>query len=365
MALAVEHGSRRAGALGSAGELTPEWCTAALAGTAVAGGRVVDCQVTAIGTGQVADTFRLGLQWEPSGAGAPSYVAKVTAASPASRAAARATRSYEVEVGFYRDIAPGLDLSRPACHFAAYEPDGNRCTIVLEDLAPARTGDQLGGLAEADALRAVHELAALHSAHWGDGRAGTLEWMPRRDAGTANRMASLATTLQSRFLRRFGGRLLPEVADLVERFVPRVAQYLCERPGPRTVVHGDFRADNMLFDTRRVAVVDFQTVAHEHGAADLSYFLGGSLTTVERRRVERDVVELYAALLRRRGVELAAAAAWHEYRRYALDGLLMAIVASALVARTERGDEMFAVMANRHGVHALDVGALPLLDGRR
>ena len=36
---------------------------------------------------------------------------------------------------------------------------------------------------------------------------------------------------------------------------------------------------------------------------------------------------------------------WEQYRRYAFGGLIMAIVASFLVRRTERGDEMFITMA--------------------
>jgi hypothetical protein len=39
----------------------------------------------------------------------------------------------------------------------------------------------------------------------------------------------------------------------------------------------------------------------------------------------------------------------------------MAIVASMVVRRTERGDEMFVAMAERHGRHALDVDAEALL----
>lgn len=39
----------------------------------------------------------------------------------------------------------------------------------------------------------------------------------------------------------------------------------------------------------------------------------------------------------------------------------MAVAASMLVERTERGDAMFMVMAERHSQHALDVQATALL----
>ena len=41
----------------------------------------------------------------------------------------------------------------------------------------------------------------------------------------------------------------------------------------------------------------------------------------------------------------------------------MALAASMLVERTERGDEMFMTMAHRHARHALDLDAPALLVG--
>jgi hypothetical protein len=44
----------------------------------------------------------------------------------------------------------------------------------------------------------------------------------------------------------------------------------------------------------------------------------------------------------------------HDHRLGTAGGLLMAVIASQQVARTERGDEMFAVMAERHATHMAD-----------
>jgi hypothetical protein len=52
---------------------------------------------------------------------------------------------------------------------------------------------------------------------------------------------------------------------------------------------------------------------------------------------------------------------WHDYRRGTWSGLVMAIAASMLVERTERGDEMFMAMAHRHARHALDLDAPAVL----
>ena len=44
-----------------------------------------------------------------------------------------------------------------------------------------------------------------------------------------------------------------------------------------------------------------------------------------------------------------------------LAGLVMAVGASMLVERTERGDAMFMAMATRHAQHILDLEAIDLL----
>ena len=54
-------------------------------------------------------------------------------------------------------------------------------------------------------------------------------------------------------------------------------------------------------------------------------------------------------------------ACWEEYRLGTFAGLLMAVAASMLVERTDRGDQMFLTMADRHARHALHLEAPDLL----
>ncbi len=60
-------------------------------------------------------------------------------------------------------------------------------------------------------------------------------------------------------------------------------------------------------------------------------------------------------------MELTWSACWDGYRRHAFGGIVMDVIAAMVVQRTERGDEMFTAMANRHAAHALDLDALDLL----
>jgi aminoglycoside phosphotransferase (APT) family kinase protein len=125
------------------------------------------------------------------------------------------------------------------------------------------------------------------------------------------------------------------------------------------VAHNDYRVDNLLFadgpDADPVVVVDWQTCVYGPGISDLAYFIGGSLETEQRRLHERDLVRDYHHRMTAAGVALSWDDLWAQYRRYTVAGLIMAIAASMLVKRTPRGDDMFMVMAERAGRHAIDL----------
>ena len=326
-------------------DLTPQWCTAALAAT-TDGASVTDARVELVGTGQVADTARLRLTYEPPGAGPPTLIAKVPAADEASRGAARVTRTYEVEAGFYRDLAATLPVRTPHCHHAGHDPLTDAYDVVLEDVAPAEQGDQMAGCSVDDVAAAIDELALLHGPRWGDESLESIGWLYRGD--NTDGIVALVQYAAGPFKEHYAERLDADTNSLVDRIVGHLDDYLRRRPKPWTIVHGDYRADNLLFGGDRVVVVDWQTVGLGPGPADLSYLLGASLLPEMRHRHEAALVDRYVAGLQAQGVDVDRDEVWKGYRRYAFGGLVMAIVASALVRRTARGDDMFVTMAERH-----------------
>jgi hypothetical protein len=338
--------------------VTAEWLTAVL--EPMSGGRVVDVVQSAVGTGQIADSIRLDLVWEPAAAGPASLVAKVTSASEASRQAALATRTYEVEVGFYSDLADKLPVRSPRCYWAGFDHATAAYCVLLEDLAPAVQGDQMRGCSVEEAGLAIDELALLHAPMWGAPGLDELSWMQGRGGTSTPGTGSFVEMLMPGFLERFGARLSPDVADLVPRFVARLSTQP-PATAPLTIVHGDFRSDNLMFGLERVCVLDWQTVSVGRGVSDVSYFLGGSLLPDDRRAAERDLLERYCKGLSAQGVELDEDECWLDYRRYACSSLVMAIIASMLVTQTDRGDEMFLAMADRSGRLALDLDTEALL----
>lgn len=331
------------------------------------GGAIVSgVDVEPVGTGQMAQCFRLGLRYDRPGAGPARLLAKLPSSDPTSRATAAALRAYEVEVNVYRHLLGSLAVRAPSLYWSALDPTTSEFALLLECVHPARPGDQLAGCGPDEAASAVAELVGLHAPRWGDRRLAAWDWLHRNTDQTAGLLPAMVRALHPGFVERYGHRLDGEIVTVTERLMEVLDVHDADKPGPWTVTHGDFRPDNLLFGDpgERVAVVDWQTAVLGPGVADLSYFVASALPPALRREHEVDLVRLYQQQMASAGVAMAWDDLWWQYRRYAVGGLVMAIAASMLVERTDRGDDMFMTMTERHARHASDLDALALLADR-
>jgi len=344
-------------------DLTPALLTELLAHH-IGGAAVTAVQAETVGTGQMATCLRLRLDYDPPGAGPASVIAKLPSVDPDSRAAAATARCYEIEVNFYRELHADLNVRTPAVFHAEVDVAETDFLLLMADVAPARQGDQLAGCHPDEAAAAVRELANLHAPRWGHSRLEELEWLHRNTEENKDFVPTVVRMLYPGFLERYADRLAPETQAVADRLVAHLDAYFSVRTGPWTVTHGDFRLDNLLFEEGEdisVYVVDWQTSVLGAGVSDLSYFLGSAFPVEQRRQHEQDLVRLYQGHMAAAGVDLDRDDLWHQYRRYSFGGLIMAIVASMMVQRTSRGDDMFMTMAERHGRHAIDLEAATLL----
>jgi hypothetical protein len=331
-----------------------------------------------IGTGQSADSYRFELEHArgsaaegaaPEGvAGRPPrrLVAKLPSADPTSRQTGHVHGSYRREVGFYREIRQTVAVPTPDPIHVDFDPEDSDFVLLLEDLAPARQGDQIAGCSPAIARVAMDAIAGLHAPRWGDPTLRKHTFLTGLDDEASGR-PDLFALMWKGFLDRYRDRLEPEVRDLGLALRDRFDRYARPYPGPRCVVHGDYRLDNVLIDAGgeepHLFVVDWQTAGLGCGTLDVAYFLGAGLLPEDRRIHEEALVSRYVDALATRGVrDYDLERAWTDYRWYSFAGYVMAIIASMLVVQTERGDEMFMTMAHRHGRHALDLDAIGLLD---
>lgn len=338
-------------------DLTADWLT-----ETVGAGRVGGFTVERIGTGQMSECYRVKLDYA-EGEGPASLVLKVAASDPVSRGTGQALGLYEREVQFYSDIAPRLGGPVAHCYHASYEPETGGFTLLLDDAAPAVVGDEIRGASVQDATLALTALGRLHAPLIGSTALSEAAWL-NRDSPMNQ---ALLTQLLSGFLERYGEAITPEQRLVGQKLADSFDDYLAqESAGDRVhgLVHGDYRLDNMLFgrpgSLRDLTVVDWQTVTWGPAMTDLAYFLGCALRT-EDRRAHYD--ELLGAYHRGLGENppLTLEQVREGVRRQSFFGVMMAIVSSMLVERTERGDQMFLTMMERHSSHVLDTGALEAL----
>ena len=347
--------------------LTPDWLSRALAASGTIGQeRVLEVACTEVGTGQMCDCARVTLRYDRPTHAPATMIVKLPAADDTSRATALALRSYENEVRFYQQLAPQLEIRTPGVFYADIDVDTARFVLLLEDLAPAEPGDQIAGCSEETAAVAVDELVKLHTARWGDPSLADLEWLHRDKELARQFLLALIPGLWAGFRERYGEILAGDVLDAGSALFDNFERYLLAGNEPWTVVHGDYRLDNLLFDPTPggtpIAGVDWQTVTDGPGAYDVAYFLGAGLLADERRQVERGLVQRYHTGLLSAGVTgYDWQRCWTDYRRGTWSGLVMAVAASMLVERTARGDEMFLTMAARHARHALDLDAVAVI----
>jgi len=318
-------------------------------------GDVSDVVARPIGTGQMSQSLRVSYR---HGGELAQVVVKLAATDPTSRATGVALGAYSREVAFYRHASTWASGSVPRCLYAEYDSTEGWFSLILEDLHPAAPGDQIAGCSPEVARYALDAVAAVHAPVLGNHVLGGQVWLTQPNPLTQD----LYNQVLGGFLNRYGDRVSPEHREVVEEFGSRVDAWLADRRPPLGLVHGDFRLDNLLFLGERCTIVDWQTVAWGPAMRDVAYFLGGSLTVADRRTHEYPLVRGYHQALTAAGASgLTWEQCWLEYRRQSFYGVLMSVIASMIVERTERGDDMFTTLLARHAQHVLDVDGLELL----
>ncbi|MBF6290525.1 phosphotransferase family protein [Nocardia farcinica] len=339
-----------------AAQLTPEWLGRAL------GRPVRAARVEPVGTGQIGAVYRVHLD----GVGVPERVlAKLPAADPGTRA--MLAGPYRQEVAFYTRLAATVAVRVPRCHHAVSRGDSAEFTLLLEDLAPATPGDQIAGCGYPEAAAAVRNLAGLHAPRWCDPALLDEPGLSLNGPGEAAMLADLYGPALDTFLARLGDRLDPADAGTLRACAAGSSDWLVARPERFALVHGDYRLDNLLFDTRgggTVTAVDWQTLGLGLPARDLAYFVGTALDPADRARHEDALVEQYWRALCELGVTGYTLGQCRRDYVFAMpQGPLVAVFGAAYGTPSERGDAMFAAMVRRSCAAIRELGSLATTPG--
>jgi hypothetical protein len=316
-------------------ELTSEWLTEVLdTGATVVG---VRCEEIGVDVGFMGEVHRCHLTWEPGDSAVdppPSVIVKVPTQNSVNFAVGDAAMSYEREIVVYQTLRSTLGVPMPGYLYGAMDPDPapwlqrplfflfdhlpigginwllaqflkisgkskRRYVLVIEDIADARPPTQHVGGSLEDARRSLQVLAQFHAANWMRGEA--LESYPNIwPVDTVPRIGQ-ASYVRNRdqFVERFGPVLsngMLDRLDAIQERIPDLCALLAAEPW--TLLHGDFRLDNILFRPNGDTVVlDFQGLGAGRPAVDVAYFITTALTAEHREEEDRLLRTYHDALV--------------------------------------------------------------------
>lgn len=342
---------------------TPTQITAAWLGSTL-GADISSVEVAAIGTGQTGATYRITPTY-PQPSGLPStLIAKLPSQSAEVRE--RVALGYRAEHAFYTRVAETVSVPLPRFYSCEISDDGAEFVLLLADMQPAVPGDQIRGCDRAEAVLAVEAIAGLHGPRWCDPAWLSLDGvtMPRADADFARGMGHLGRVALDTTLAGLGDRITAQDRATLTESAELLENWLLLRPDRFSLLHGDYRLDNILFhpDGTSVTVVDWQTLTVGLPARDLAYFLGTSVLPQLRAQWESELVETYHRRLVECGVtDYPAAECWTDYRLGMLQVPLITTFGYAFAATTDRGDDMMLAMIERgcQAIRLLDT--IPLI----
>ncbi len=347
-------------------DVTPAWLSAALSadGETV----VVDTlDIAAVGTGQTGATYRISATYAANPAGLPdTFVIKLPAQDDAVKGGV--TLGYLSEVAFYARVADKMAVPMPRCFYSDIANEGADFALLLEDMSPAVQGDQILGATADQARLAVTALAGLHGPSWCDPTwLGLAEIaMPKPGDEPAIRgLGDIARMAVDMTLEKLAPHIDAADRETATAAMSVVTPWLLAERDRFSLMHGDYRLDNLLFDpqTTRVAVVDWQTMGIGLPARDLSYFTATSLQPELRAAIEQQLVDDYHQALLGYGVpDYDRETCWRDYRLGMLQAPLITSLGCAFASSTERGNAMMVAMLQRGCQAIRELETLELVD---
>ena len=319
------------------------------------------------GVGMMSSMSRILLDYSQDTDTAPqSLVIKFIAENETNRAVAAQYNLYEREVRYYQQLADQTEARSPRIYSAYIDAEQN-FHLLMEDVSDYRMGDQVTGATADECELCINELAKLHAPFWG--RMEEIDWLPRMsNSQNATNLAKGAEIGWSQMMDLFGDWVPESInakKDVYLSGISGLQQALDVEP--ITIIHGDFRMDNMLFGQKPahhpLLVVDFQGPLRGRGIHDVAYLLSHSAQTDVRQSHESRLVQQYVDALKSAGVaDYDFDTAWQDYRLGVLYCWTIAVViAGTLDPSNERGFSWMSKMVKRNGIAIEDLSCLDLL----
>ncbi len=350
-------------------QLDAGWLGAAL----TAGGQLGQVEVSDVAVEQIGEgvgiaslLYRLTPTYT-SGKGPASVVLKLPTQSPETRFVVDAFDFYSKECRFYDELAKPTPAKSADTYYIDVDHDSGDFVLLMEDVTDAGLVEQTKGCSPAEALAAMETLGRIHAHWWEPGPIGQVAWLPRpQDPPYPQALEQQIQLSWPRVAAKHGDLVPDEVAAIGDTFHARVPDLMARlSAGPTTLVHGDYRLDNLLFPasgTEPITVIDWQICLRGKGSYDTGYFMSQSLDPVQRKEIERDLLRRYWDVLVDGGVKgYDFDQCWEDYRLGLLYCLVYPASGEAIELVNERAIELFRCLLERSCRAIVETGALELL----
>ncbi|HEC39034.1 hypothetical protein LCGC14_2036770 [marine sediment metagenome] len=264
-----------------------------------------------VGEGFVSDMARLTITYDKEAPGLPkTMIVKMPTTFRTALAVALQYNLYEKEIRFYTEVAPKSPIRVPGLIYSDYDSEVKKYILILEDCSCYKMIDQVEGLTYEQTKQAIISIADFQARWWDAPDLFSFDWIPKpKDEflrtsfiDTFRNSWDLAVKSEE-FLEMLpeGGR---EVGEEIYKQFPWLLDNVPEEN--LTIVHFDYRADNMFFDYENsenpLITIDWGGALVSGGILDVAYLLGSSIKIDLRRKIEKEMLNLYLKRLEENGI---------------------------------------------------------------
>lgn len=301
------------------------------------------------GAGVLGELARLTLHYEEQTNAPDTLIAKFSSPVAEARAVAGSMSFYKNEHLFYQSLVSEVPIHTPISYYQSYSPEDQEFVLLMSDIE-GEVVDQVQGCSLKKAEIAIDELAKLHAWGYRQNRAEKVSWLRSLtneefttaavDAVKAN--ASITVEKLSDIAPDWLKELAPDFHKSLPGYMENIQQDMT------TLLHGDFRADNLIFNLSQLTTIDWQILLKGPGAYDLAYFLSQSLDISDRREHGETLINRYLDNMNQLGIQLDRSTFDDAFKATLVSSLVYPLVAGGIIDESfPRSKQLVVAMLSR------------------
>jgi len=289
--------------------------------------------------GFLSQTFRASRSGDPQ-----KYILKVGTEIPQRRKWAKELHVFDRELAAYQLLAPLKEKYSPRLLAGISANQGSDGLLLLEEIRNARNFDQLRGLPWTQLISAIRTIAHIHAYFWNSPTLKKAKGLPRHHYMRAHEVKQNLPA----FLR--WAKLSPRDRALFIKLTSQVPAILARfKKRPITLVHGDLRSENVLYEQTSVRFIDWGLSSVGNPTFDLARFACGSARKPFNLLQHVDLFTVWHRELLCRGVcNYLSHEAWQDYRDAVLLALTIPVTNGPALAKfSNRGHKLAKAITKR------------------